>query len=88
MGATLGLLMYCAGMFASSFATEIWQLYLTFGVVVGFGENLHELSRYTLLGLWFPDKYYCRSTSVVLTAPPLGEYKNKKKQKNKNEMAW
>ncbi|KAI0373779.1 MFS general substrate transporter [Pilatotrama ljubarskyi] len=56
MGMWLGLLLYFASLFCSSFATEVWQLILLQGVGTGIGGGLTYMPVIKLLPEWFSER--------------------------------
>ncbi|KAI0330843.1 MFS general substrate transporter [Cubamyces sp. BRFM 1775] len=55
-GMWLGLVLYFAALFCSSFATQVWQLILLQGVGVGFGGGLLYMPVIKLLPEWFSER--------------------------------
>lgn len=49
----VGSLFIGAGYLLGSFATELWQLYLTHGVLAGIGYSLSFISGVSVVGQWF-----------------------------------
>jgi MFS family permease len=49
----LGILSQTSGFIAASFASQIWQLYLTQGLLVGFGIGLTWIPSIAVLPQWF-----------------------------------
>jgi OFA family oxalate/formate antiporter-like MFS transporter len=54
--ATVGAIMFGAGLMLSSTATEMWHLYLSYGVLTGFGTGLCYGPGLGTCIKWFPDK--------------------------------
>lgn len=52
--AAIGGVLYGAGMVLSAFATELWQLYITYGVIAGMGVGFAYVSPLTTCVKWFP----------------------------------
>ena len=51
-----GGMLLSAGWFLTSFAQEIWQLYLAFGLIGGLGSGAVYNVAISLVAKWFPDK--------------------------------
>ena len=51
--AMLGSAITFAGLFLSSFATELWHLYITFGLLVGLGHALVFPVGIIMINQWF-----------------------------------
>lgn len=54
--AALGGVMTAVGFFVSSTITNVWTLYIAYGVVAGYGLGLTNLVPMSVLMRWFPDK--------------------------------
>ena len=67
----LGGLACAAGMFASSFATNIYLLYLTYGLVWGFGSCLCYCSALFLLPKFFRARLGL-ANGIVFCGAPVG----------------
>lgn len=52
--AAIGGVLYGSGMVLSAFATELWQLYITYGVIAGMGVGFAYVSPLTTCVKWFP----------------------------------
>ncbi|MBE3049275.1 MFS transporter, partial [Candidatus Bathyarchaeota archaeon] len=50
---SIGALLQCGGYVAASFATRVWQLYLTQGVLVGVGIGFIIIPSVAILSQWF-----------------------------------
>ena len=49
----LGGLLAASGLLLSSFATQLWHLHLSYGLLVGFGHSLSLFSGVVLMNRWF-----------------------------------
>jgi OFA family oxalate/formate antiporter-like MFS transporter len=61
----VGGIMWGAGFFLSGFAHSIWQLYLYYGVIGGFGNGIFYAPSVANTIKWFPDKKGMASGIVV-----------------------
>lgn len=61
-----------AGMFAASFATSIWQLYLTQGIISGVGFSLSYISAVSVVGQWF-DKRRALAVGIAVAGSGFGQ---------------
>jgi OFA family oxalate/formate antiporter-like MFS transporter len=52
--ATIGGVLYGTGMILSAFATELWMLYITYGVLAGIGVGFAYVSPLSTCVKWFP----------------------------------
>ena len=52
----IGAMLSFVGMLLSAAATELWQLYLAYGVVVGLGCSLSLMSPIALMNTWFSSR--------------------------------
>jgi MFS family permease len=66
----IGALFLAGGMFASSFVTEIWHLYLFYGIFAAFGVNaVGTMVSFTVLSNWFSRR---RGTAIGIAASGIG----------------
>ncbi|MBY0754204.1 OFA family MFS transporter [Clostridium sardiniense] len=54
--ATIGSILFGAGVILSSTASEVWQLYLYYGVIAGIGAGFVYVCPVATCVKWFPDK--------------------------------
>ncbi len=54
--ATIGSILFGAGVLLSSTASEVWQLYLYYGVIAGIGAGFVYVCPVATCVKWFPDK--------------------------------
>lgn len=54
--ATIGSILFGAGVILSSTVTEVWQLYLYYGVIAGIGAGFVYVCPVATCVKWFPDK--------------------------------
>jgi MFS transporter, OFA family, oxalate/formate antiporter len=54
--ATLGILMYGGGLILTSMISELWQLYLTYGILAGAGVGFVYVCPLSTLVKWFPER--------------------------------
>jgi OFA family oxalate/formate antiporter-like MFS transporter len=54
--ATLGILMYSGGLILTSMVSELWQLYLTYGILAGTGVGFVYVCPLSTLVKWFPTR--------------------------------
>ncbi|KAL1917461.1 uncharacterized protein VTP21DRAFT_3854 [Calcarisporiella thermophila] len=66
-----GCLICVVGLILSSFATELWQIFLTQGFLLGFGSSLAFYSSITLPAEWF-EKRRGFATGIALSGGGLG----------------
>ncbi len=52
----IGSILIVIGMILASFATELWHLYLTHGLITGFGYSACFISSVGIVGQWFKKK--------------------------------
>ncbi|OWB60057.1 hypothetical protein B5S29_g924 [[Candida] boidinii] len=67
----IGACFQVAGYILSTFTTKIWQLYLTYGVLIGIGFALIFNSSIVLLPGWF-DKYRGLSAGIAVSGAGVG----------------
>lgn len=68
-----GVLLYSTGWFLTGFSTEMWQIYLLFGVVAGTGAGMVYNPNVTSALKWFPDKRGLMS-GLLLASAALGPF--------------
>jgi OFA family oxalate/formate antiporter-like MFS transporter len=54
--ATIGILLYSGGLMLTSMVSELWQLYLTYGVMAGAGVGFVYVCPLSTLVKWFPKR--------------------------------
>jgi MFS transporter, OFA family, oxalate/formate antiporter len=54
--ATIGILMYSGGLLLTSMVSELWQLYLTYGILAGAGVGFVYVCPLSTLVKWFPKR--------------------------------
>jgi MFS family permease len=62
-----------AGYFLASFSTQVWQLYLTQGLIVGIGYSLAFISGVSAVGQWFT-KNRGLAVGVAVAGSGLGQF--------------
>ena len=67
-----GMLLYCAGLFTTSFVTEFGYMYLTFGVLMGIGANFSIYSSNYLILVWFRNANHARAFAMAVTGSSCG----------------
>ncbi|MDL2218847.1 MFS transporter [Ruminococcaceae bacterium OttesenSCG-928-O06] len=55
-----------AGFISSAYVSSVWQLYLTYGVLIGFGIGLSYSPTISVIVSWFPDKPGMASGMLLL----------------------
>lgn len=66
----LGGLVAAAGLFLSSFATEFWELYVTYSAMVGIGDGFLYIVPVTVISRWFLKKR-ALAIGIATTGVPL-----------------
>jgi len=69
--AQVGAVIVLGGLVASSFVTDLWQLFLTYGVVSGFGFGLSYMSAITIIALHF-DRDRATATGLAVSGSGIG----------------
>ncbi|KAI9311979.1 major facilitator superfamily domain-containing protein [Dichotomocladium elegans] len=64
-----GSLFMCAGIILAEFSTEIWHLYLTQGILFGFGASFVYMSVVSVIPQWFTTK---RGTAMGMSSAGTG----------------
>ncbi|PKM67600.1 MAG: MFS transporter [Firmicutes bacterium HGW-Firmicutes-19] len=54
--ATIGISLYSGGLMLTSFASELWQLYITYGIIAGAGVGFVYVCPLSTLVKWFPKR--------------------------------
>ncbi|XP_033115807.1 monocarboxylate transporter 2-like [Anneissia japonica] len=70
--ATVGVLMCCAGLVASSFAHNVNFLFVSYSLVFGIGSNFVDNTSLHLIGLHFPRKNSARATCFATLGWSVG----------------
>lgn len=65
-----GGLVAAAGLFLSSYATEFWELYITYSVMVGIGDGFLYIVPVTVISRWFLKKR-ALAIGIATTGVPL-----------------
>ena len=73
-GSVLGVVMFAVGLAVTSFATELWHTFLTFGILTGSASNLLVVADYTHLGRWFQGRSYAKASALALVGTSAGEF--------------
>ncbi|CEM14139.1 unnamed protein product [Vitrella brassicaformis CCMP3155] len=69
--ARVGAVIVLGGLIASSFVSDLWQLFLTYGVISGFGFGLSYMSCITIIALHF-DKHRATATGLAVSGSGIG----------------
>jgi OFA family oxalate/formate antiporter-like MFS transporter len=69
--ATIGISLYSGGLMLTSLASELWQLYITYGIIAGAGVGFVYVCPLSTLVKWFP-KRKGMITGVAVGAFGLG----------------
>ncbi len=65
-----GGILAALGMFLSAFVNELWQLYLTYSVMVGLGDGVFYITSVTIISRWF-EKKRSLAIGIATTGVPL-----------------
>jgi MFS family permease len=69
----IGGVLISAGFFLASFSTELWQLYLTQGVITGAGYSFTYIPAVAVVGPWFK-KYRALALGIAVAGSGLGQF--------------
>ena len=65
-----GGLIAALGLFLSAFATELWQLYITYSIMIGLGDGFLYIVPVTVISRWFANKR-ALAIGIATTGVPL-----------------
>ncbi len=66
-----GCIMWCVGVFLTSFATELWHIYVTYCLLIGVGDGLLYTNCVVNAVKWFPDRK-ALAAGIIATFGALG----------------
>jgi MFS family permease len=69
----IGGLLISAGYLLASFSTQLWQLYLTQGLLAGAGYSLSFISAVSVIGQWF-DRHRGLAIGIAVSGSGLGQF--------------
>ncbi len=66
----IGGLIAALGLFLSAYATELWQLYITYSVMIGIGDGFLYIVPVTVISRWFSNKR-ALAIGIATTGVPI-----------------
>lgn len=67
----MGCVMWCVGVYLTSFATQLWHIYVTYCLLIGVGDGLLYTNCVVNTVKWFPDRK-ALAAGVIATFGALG----------------
>ena len=67
-----GIILLTLGLLGTSFATAMWVIYITYGIIFAVGANFSYTLAIHVTTCYFPDKHYARAMSIVTNGTPAG----------------
>ncbi|XP_033645397.1 uncharacterized protein LOC117304872 [Asterias rubens] len=68
----IGVLIASLGLLLTSFATELWLVYITYGLMFGAGSNFAFTATLNVITEYYPGENNLRATSMASCGQPLG----------------
>ena len=69
----IGVVIAFVGLLATSFATELWIIYITYGLLFGAGSNFAYTATLNIVTSYYPGDDNIRATSLASCGQPVGK---------------